>query len=107
VEPKVLALVRARFLWRFPYPERVQGVLGRVRGGPVGPPGPLGLAALGATVLGEHDRLRLRDAVARKVLGWPKRRKLAHAFLSKYSDKRLKLAQLLAQLGAFLTCHFD
>jgi hypothetical protein len=42
-------------------------------------------------------------AVATKVLGWPKRRKLAHAFLWEYSYKRLKLAQLLGQLGVFLT----
>ena len=41
-----------------------------------------------------------------KVLGWPKRRKLAHAFLWEYSYKRLKLAQLLGQLGVFLTCVF-
>ena len=40
---------------------------------------------------------------ARKVLGWPKRRKLAHAFLWEYSYKRLKLAQLLGQLGVLLT----
>ena len=37
------------------------------------------------------------------VIGWPKRCKLAHAFLQEYSDKRLKLAQLLGQLGVFLT----
>ena len=46
------------------------------------------------------------DAVshkARKVLDWPKRCKLAHAFLWEYSYKRLKLAQLLGQLGGFLT----
>ena len=35
----------------------------------------------------------------RKVLGRPKRRKLAHAFLWEYGHKRLKLAQLLRQLG--------
>ena len=40
---------------------------------------------------------------ARKVFGWPKRCRLAHAFLQKYSYKRLKLAQLLGQLGVFLT----
>jgi hypothetical protein len=39
----------------------------------------------------------------RKVLGWPKRSQLAHAFLWEYSDERLKLAQLLGQLGVFLT----
>ena len=36
------------------------------------------------------------------MLGWPKRCKLAHAFLWEYSCKRLKLAQLLGQLGVFL-----
>jgi hypothetical protein len=40
---------------------------------------------------------------ARKVSGWPNRCKLAHAFLWEYSYKRLKLAQLLGQLGVFLT----
>ena len=34
----------------------------------------------------------------------PKRCRLAHAFLWGYSYQRLKLAQLLGQLGAFLTC---
>jgi hypothetical protein len=42
-------------------------------------------------------------ALARKMLGWPKRCKLAHAFLWADSGKRLKLAQLLGQLGVFLT----
>jgi hypothetical protein len=37
------------------------------------------------------------------VLGWPKLRKLAQAFLWEYSYKRLKLAQLLGQPGAFFT----
>ncbi len=50
-----------------------------------------------------HPRA-LRRPPARKVLGWPKRCKLAHAFLWAYSYKRLKLAQLLGQLGVFLTC---
>ena len=40
--------------------------------------------------------------VARKLLGWPKRCKLAHAFLWEHSYKRLKLAQLLGQLGVLL-----
>ena len=39
---------------------------------------------------------------ARRVSGWPKRCKLAHAFLWEYIDERLKLAQLLGQLGVFL-----
>jgi hypothetical protein len=38
------------------------------------------------------------------VLGWPKKRKLARAFLREYIYKGLKLAQLLGQLGGFLTC---
>ena len=42
-------------------------------------------------------------AVARKGLGWPKRCQLALAFLWEYSQKRLKLAQLLGHLGVFLT----
>ena len=37
-------------------------------------------------------------------LGWPKRYKSTQAFLLKYSNKRLKSAQLLGQLAAFLTC---
>jgi hypothetical protein len=37
------------------------------------------------------------------VLGWPKRCKLAHVFLWECSDNGLKLAQLLAQLGVFLS----
>jgi hypothetical protein len=41
---------------------------------------------------------------ARKVSGWPKRCRLVHAFLREYGYKRLELAQLLCQLGVFLTC---
>jgi hypothetical protein len=37
------------------------------------------------------------------VLDWPNICKLAHVFLREYSYKRLKLAQLLGQLGGFLT----
>jgi hypothetical protein len=48
VEPKVLSLVRARFLWRLSYIKRVQGVLDGVHRGPVGPPGPAELSALRA-----------------------------------------------------------
>ena len=44
-----------------------------------------------------------RAVRARKVSGWPKRCKLADVSLWKYSYKRLKLAQLLGQLGVFLT----
>jgi hypothetical protein len=38
-----------------------------------------------------------------KKLGWPRRCKLAHAFLWEYSDERLNLAQFLGRLGVFLT----
>jgi hypothetical protein len=44
-----------------------------------------------------------RSIQARKASGWPKISKLTHAFLWEYSYKRLKLAQLLGQLGVFLT----
>jgi hypothetical protein len=57
-----------------------------------------------------RDRLQERDhlsARARKVLGWPKLCKLAHAFPWEYSYKRLKLAQLLGQLSVFLTTGGD
>ena len=40
---------------------------------------------------------------AGSVLGWPKRCELARAFLWEYNYKWLKLAQLLGQLGVFLT----
>jgi hypothetical protein len=52
------------------------------------------------------DGVDVRDVglAARQVLGWPKRRKLARAFLWEYSFERLKLVQLLGQLGIFLTC---
>jgi hypothetical protein len=43
------------------------------------------------------------EPAARKLLDWPTRCKLAHAFLWKNSYKRLELAQLLGQLGVFLT----
>ena len=45
-----------------------------------------------------------RSTAARKVLGWPKICELAHAFLWECSCKRLKLAQLLGQLGVVFTC---
>jgi hypothetical protein len=38
VEQQVLALVRVRLLWHFPYLQWIQGVLDGVRRGPVGPP---------------------------------------------------------------------
>ena len=37
------------------------------------------------------------------MLGWPRRWKLAHAFPWEHSYKGLELAQLLGQLGVFLT----
>ena len=41
----------------------------------------------------------------RSMLGWPNRcKRLAHPFLWEYSYARLKLAQLLGQLGVFHTC---
>ena len=48
VEPKILVLnlVQEHFLLHFPDLERIQGVLDGVPRGPVGPPGPLELAAL-------------------------------------------------------------
>jgi hypothetical protein len=49
VEPKVLALVQARFLCYVPYLERAQGALDGVRRGLVGYPGTLELAALVTT----------------------------------------------------------
>ena len=46
----------------------------------------------------------LESPRARKVSGWPKRCKLAHAFLWECNCyKGLKLAQLLGQPGVFLT----
>ena len=41
--------------------------------------------------------------IAMKVLGWPKKCKLSRAFPWEYRYKRLQLAQLLSQLGIFLT----
>ena len=54
-------------------------------------------------LLGDSD-MNTRSLRASKVLGWPKICKLAQTFLWEYSYKRLKLAQLLGQLGACLTC---
>ena len=41
--------------------------------------------------------------LVRNVLGWPKKCKLTHVFLWEYRYKRLKLTQLLGQLGVFFT----
>ena len=49
------------------------------------------------------ELLRAAAAAARTVLGRPQRRKLARAFRREHSYKWLKLAQLLGQLGVFLT----
>jgi hypothetical protein len=51
---------------------------------------------LRVTVNGSASEKGVRLAPKMRVL-------LAHAFLWEYSDKRLKLAQLLGQLGIFLT----
>jgi hypothetical protein len=67
---KGAGLVRARFLWHFPYLERVQRVIDAVRRGPVGPPGPLELAAL------PHTRRRL-DARSRSAGRQPRTRRHA------------------------------
>jgi hypothetical protein len=68
-----------------------------------------------AVVLGQHPQARVlrgdrlsSDVIeatlpARKVSGWPRRCKLAHAFQWECSDTRLKLAQLLGRHGVFLT----
>jgi hypothetical protein len=61
------------------------------------------LAADRARRFGSRSYEHSPIAIARKVLGWSKRCKLAHAFLWKYSYKRLKLAQVLGQPGIFLT----
>jgi hypothetical protein len=45
------AFTVSRILWHIPYLERVQWVLEEVPRGPVGPPGPLELAALALTVV--------------------------------------------------------
>jgi hypothetical protein len=41
-----------------------------------------------------------------EVLGWPKTCELIHASLWEFSYNRLKLAQLLGQLGVFLALGF-
>ena len=66
------------------------------------------LAEVDAVPFGPSAGLHSRpSAAARNVLGWlgwPRRCKLANAFVWEYSCKRLKLAQLVGQLGGFLTC---
>jgi hypothetical protein len=46
--------------------------------------------------------LRSASRARTVLLGLPKRCGLARALLWEYNDKRLKLAQLLGQLGVFL-----
>jgi hypothetical protein len=71
VEPKVLTLVRARFLWPFPYLERMQGALGWVPRGPVGPQDPLSYQPCRAQeVLSGHTALAASEKcvkLARKM----------------------------------------
>jgi hypothetical protein len=43
----------------------------------------------------------------RLAVGWPKRCELPRACLWEHSDKKLKLTQLLGQLGVFGTLGFD
>ena len=50
------------------------------------------------------SRIASPEAFTSKVLGWPRRCKLAHALLWEHSYKRLQLAQLLGRHGVFLTC---
>ena len=77
------------------------------RGPRRGAKGSLELAALRRPPMPARARrapvYRRAFAGASKLLGWLKRCKLAHAFLCEYSYKRLRLAQLLGQLGIFLT----
>jgi len=67
------------------------------------------LPPMAVLAVGSRSRKRARFcagatslAGSRKVLGWPKRCKLAHAFLWQYGYKGPKLAQLLDPLGVFL-----
>ena len=50
-----------------------------------------------------QSRFRFPSVAEKKVFGFPKICKLAHAFLWDYIYKRLNLGQLLGQLGIFLT----
>jgi hypothetical protein len=60
--------VQERFLWHFPYLERIQGVLDGVPRGPVGPLGPLELAALLKTELADAALARAEDKEVRDRL---------------------------------------
>jgi hypothetical protein len=65
--------------------------------------------ATASDLVRHHEDLRLLAQrrfrlIASKVLGWSRRSKLAHTFLWEHSRRRLKLAQLLGQLGVSLTC---
>jgi hypothetical protein len=58
--------------------------------------------ALPPEQLALHRCRRARQwLAARNVLGWPKRCKLAHAFLWEYIYKGLECAQLLCQLYSY------
>jgi hypothetical protein len=66
VEPKVHALVRARFLWHFPHLERIQGVLDGCEGVPWGARGTPRVSSPGArepAVAGGRQRHRRRRNV--------------------------------------------
>ena len=80
---------------------------GEREGAVVGAPAAHGLGELEARELAVALAVELHvlgpEAAARKVSGWPKRRELAHTFRWEYSYEVLKLAQLLGQLGVFLT----
>ena len=65
-------------------------------------PGPQLLTRRALEQVGERDG-QAAGLRARKVLGWPRRCELAHAFRWECSYKRLKLAQHLARHGASLT----
>ena len=59
--------MQERFLWHFPYLEGIQGVLDGVSRGPVGPPGPLELAALHATARATFGTGAQRSGVVRRL----------------------------------------
>jgi hypothetical protein len=63
----------------------------------------VGLALVEVAVVLQHRHLaalcRAEATEARKVLGWPRRCRLARAFQWEHSDKELKLAQHSGQLG--------
>ena len=60
-------------------------------------------ANTGAAAIGLDVGLNWAVSFTKKILGWPKRCKLAHALLWEHSYKGMKLAQLLGQPSVFLT----